>query len=75
MHTVISVTDRPFRRDYAVVARNWGCAMLLTLMLFCAAGAVLLIALGAFSEIHDLWTHPEHRIDEKPSTWNKTKPD
>ncbi len=35
--------------------------MLLMLMIGCALGAVLLIALGAFSELRDLWVHPDHR--------------
>ena len=36
--------------------------MLIVLMLFCAAGAVFLIGLGAYTEFRELWAHPDHRI-------------
>jgi hypothetical protein len=35
--------------------------MLLSLMIVCAVGAVLLFALGAFDELRDVCKHPEHR--------------
>jgi hypothetical protein len=47
--------------------------MLLVLMLSCAGGAVFLIAVGAFTEFHDLWAHPDHRISEADSRWGKPK--
>jgi hypothetical protein len=45
--------------------------MLIELMLFCAAAGLLLIALGAFSELNDLWVHPDHRISEEESRAEK----
>ncbi len=36
--------------------------MLIVLMLFCAAGAVFLIGLGAYAEFRELWAHPDHRF-------------
>ncbi len=36
--------------------------MLFVLMLFCAAGAIFLIGLGAYVEFRELWAHPDHRI-------------
>lgn len=36
--------------------------MLMVLMFFCAAGAVFLIGVGAYTEFRELWTHPEHRV-------------
>jgi hypothetical protein len=41
--------------------------MLLTLMVLCAVGAILLVGLGAFTELRDLWAHPEHREDVEAS--------
>jgi len=38
--------------------------MLLSLMIVCAVGAVLLFAMGAFSDLRDVWTHPEHREED-----------
>jgi hypothetical protein len=36
--------------------------MVMLLMIFCAAGAVLLIALAVYAEFEDLWPHsPKHR--------------
>ncbi len=39
--------------------------MLLSLMIVCAVGAVLLFAMGAFDELRDAWKNPEHRDDVK----------
>jgi len=39
--------------------------MLLWLMIVCAVGAVLLFAMGALSDLADVWKHPEHRVDEE----------
>jgi hypothetical protein len=42
--------------------------MLVVLMLFCAAGAVLLIALGAYAEFQELWPHSaKHSAVPHPS--------
>jgi hypothetical protein len=42
--------------------------MLVVLMLFCAAGAVLLIALGAYAEFQDLRPHSsKHSVVPHPS--------
>jgi len=38
--------------------------MLLSLMIVCAVGAILLFASGAFDELRDVWRHPEHRDAE-----------
>ena len=38
--------------------RFGGDAMLVVLMLFCAAGAVFLIGLGAYAEFRELWSIP-----------------
>lgn len=35
--------------------------MLFELMVFCAVAAIFLIGLSVFSELRDLWSHPEHR--------------
>jgi hypothetical protein len=31
-------------------------------MLFCAAGAIFLIGVGVYTEFHELWAHPDHRV-------------
>jgi len=36
--------------------------MLLVVMIFCAAAAVFLIAIDVYTEFHQLWTHPDHRV-------------
>ena len=46
--------------------------MLLWLMIACALGAVLLFALGAFDELRDIWTHPDHKDVE--NEWHHPKP-
>jgi len=38
--------------------------MLFWLML-CAAVGVLLFVLGAFTELSDVWSHPDHRLSEE----------
>ena len=48
--------------------------MLLSLMIVCAVGAVLLFAMGAFSDLRDVWTHPDHRPAEDDAHWHKPKP-
>lgn len=35
--------------------------MLLSFMIVCAVGAVLLLALGAFEDLRDAWKHPVHQ--------------
>lgn len=37
--------------------------MLVLLMIFCAAGGVFLIALGVYTELREVWMHPDHPID------------
>lgn len=44
---------------------------MLIVMIACAIGAVLLFALGASSDLWDLWSHPEHKADEEP--WRRPK--
>jgi len=39
--------------------------MLFVLMFVCAAIAVLLVGLGAFTVLRDLWAHPDHRIADQ----------
>jgi hypothetical protein len=48
--------------------------MLLSLMIACAVVAVLLLAMGAFSDLHDLWAHPDHRPAEDDPRFHKPKP-
>jgi len=39
--------------------------MLLTVMIVCAVGAIVLFASDAVDDLLDAWTHPQHRpIDE-----------
>jgi len=35
--------------------------MLMFVVVFCAAGAVIIVGLSAYSEFHDMWAHPDHR--------------
>jgi len=44
--------------------------MLLTLMACCAVAAVLLVGLGAFSELRDVWKHPDLRNTDEASRQN-----
>jgi hypothetical protein len=45
--------------------------MLLSLMIVCAVGAVLLF-LGVFDELREIWTHPDHKdVDD---WWHHPKP-
>jgi hypothetical protein len=39
--------------------------MLFSLMLVCAVAAVLVIATGAFEELREVWSHPDHREAER----------
>ena len=42
--------------------------MLILLMILCAAGAIFLIGLGAYTELKDLWVHPmKHGVDGHPA--------
>ena len=46
--------------------------MLLSLMIACAVGAALLFFLGAFDDLRDIWTHPDHKdVDDQ---WHHPKP-
>jgi len=47
--------------------------MLLSLMIVCAIGAVLLFALGAFDDLRDVWKHPDHRAAEDHHSFPKPK--
>jgi hypothetical protein len=47
--------------------------MLLSLMIACAGVAVLLFAMGAFSDLLDLWAHPDHRPVEHDPRFHKPK--
>jgi hypothetical protein len=42
--------------------------MLMVLMLFCAAGAVFLIGLGAYAEFEDLWPHSRRHREGQPAS-------
>jgi hypothetical protein len=45
--------------------------MPLSLMIACAVGAVLLF-LGVFDELREIWTHPDHKdVDD---WWHHPKP-
>ncbi len=44
-----------------------GDAMVLTIVAFCAAGAVLLFGLGVYAEFQELRMHPGHRFDDGDS--------
>ena len=60
---MIEITAHPLGYDYAAaenVTTREG-SMLLWLMIICAAGAVLLFAMAAFSDLQDVWKHPDHR--------------
>jgi len=37
---------------------------MLSLMIVCAVVAVLLFAMGAFDDLRDVWTHPDHKGDD-----------
>jgi hypothetical protein len=46
--------------------------MLLSLMIVCAVGAVLLFLLGMLEDLRDIWTHPDHKdVDDR---WHHPKP-
>jgi hypothetical protein len=47
--------------------------MLLSLMIVFAAGAILLFALEAFEELHDVWKYPEHRESKDHSRSSKLR--
>lgn len=48
--------------------------MLLTVMVLCAVGVVLLVFREAFSDLWDAWSHPEHKLtDDSHSTRPKWK--
>jgi hypothetical protein len=72
--TVTSVTEH--KRDYEYATYRKVTArvtpMLLSLMIVCAVGAALLFFLGAFDELRDIWTHPDHKdVDDQ---WHHPKP-
>jgi hypothetical protein len=48
--------------------------MLLLLMIASAVVAVLLLAIGAFDDLHDLWAHPDHRPAESDPRFHNPKP-
>jgi len=37
---------------------------MLTWLMLCAAVGILLVILGAFTELSEIWSHPEHRFNE-----------
>lgn len=69
-----SITEALGARNYAedekspaIDDRFGGDAMVLTIVAFCAAGAVLLFGLGVYAEFQELRTHPGHRFDDGDS--------
>lgn len=48
--------------------------MLLIVMVLCAVGAILLFSAGAFDDLWDVWSHPEHKDIENDSHHPKTRP-
>jgi hypothetical protein len=48
-----------------------GDAMVLTIVAFCAAGAILLFGLGIYAEFQELRMHPGHRFDANASHQRK----
>lgn len=47
--------------------------MLLSLMVVCAVGAVLLFGLEALGDLRDVWKHPDHRPDEDDHSFPRPK--
>ncbi len=47
--------------------------MLLTLMVLCAVGAILIFGFEAFSDLWDAWSHPEHKGDEDHRNFPKSR--
>lgn len=47
--------------------------MLLTLMLFFAVAAIVLIAFGTFGDLWDEWRHPDHRPADEESHSLRTR--
>jgi len=49
--------------------------MLLSLMIACAVGAVLLFSMEALDELRDVWIHPDHRPagNDRPSRRPRVK--
>jgi hypothetical protein len=47
--------------------------MLLSVMILCAVGAILLFALDALAELRDIWKHPDHRPSEDDHTFPRPK--
>jgi len=45
--------------------------MVLTIVAFCAAGAILLFVLGVYAEFQELRKHPVHRFDAGDSHLGK----
>jgi hypothetical protein len=45
--------------------------MVLTIVVFCAAGAILLFGLGIYAEFQELRMHPGHRFDADASHLGK----
>lgn len=37
---------------------------MLTWLMLCAAVGILLVLLGAFTELSEIWSHPDHRFSE-----------
>ena len=46
--------------------------MLLSVIIVCAVGTLLLLVLGAFDELREIWTHPDHKDDG--DEWHHPKP-
>jgi hypothetical protein len=65
----------PMEGDLKVTTSQEVTPILLSVMIVVAGAAVLLFALGAFDELRDLWSHPDHRPveDEHPFPHHKSK--
>jgi hypothetical protein len=48
--------------------------MLLTVMVFCAVGVVVLLCREVFSDLLDAWSHPEHKSTDEDSRLTKHRP-
>lgn len=46
---------------------------MLTVMVLCAVGVLVLFCREAFSDLRDAWSHPDHRMTENDSYAAKPK--
>ncbi len=48
--------------------------MLFSLMLLCAIAAILVVAMGTFTELREIWFHPDRRQEDNASRLVGTRP-